>query len=62
MKDAYKWEDVVAAAGSVKPAYCPNGCNSKFNIVNDMGNGQSCLVLATGVDSAYVYKMPGGTA
>jgi hypothetical protein len=56
----YRWEDVVAQPGSATPTYSLNGCNSKFNIVNDMGNGQACLVLASNVDGAFVYKLPNG--
>jgi len=60
LRDSYTWEDVAAASGSEAPAYSPNGCYSKFNIVHDMGNGQACLVLAADSNAAYVYKLPAG--
>ena len=58
MAGTYRWEDIAAHPDSVVPEYCKNGCNSKFNIVEDMGNGQSCLVLASNQGAAYVYKLP----
>jgi hypothetical protein len=60
MGGTYRWEDVDAHPASDEPEYCKNGCNSKFNIVADMGNGQSCIVLASSMDAAYVYKLPNG--
>jgi hypothetical protein len=36
-----------------------NGAWSKFNIISDMGNGQSALVVCMEVDQpTYVYKLP----
>ena len=34
------------------------GTYSRFNIVQDMGTGESCLVLAASSVAAYVYKVP----
>lgn len=41
------------------PAEGNDDTYSKWNIIEDMGNGQSALVVATGYDSPlYVYKVP----
>lgn len=58
----FVWSSVAAASGSTTPATERSdyqGTYSKFNIIEDMGNGQSCLVLVTGVASyTYAYRLP----
>lgn len=54
---------VAPASGSANPtagtSTANNGAWSKFNIIEDMGNGQSALVVCMEVDRAtYVYKLP----
>lgn len=54
---------VAPASGSANPtagtSTANNGAWSKFNIVKDMGNGQSALVVCMEVDRpTYVYKLP----
>jgi hypothetical protein len=51
-----------AASNTVTPSAPPEqGTFSKFNIVEDMGNGQSALVLLNAIDQpTYVYKLPLG--
>jgi hypothetical protein len=61
----YSWSTISAASGnSVSPQAFDGdfqGCYSKFNIIEDMGNGQSALVLVTSNKSpVYVYKLPMG--
>lgn len=49
----------MARSVNVEPAAGWQGAFSKFNIVEDMGNGQSCLVAATRESGpTYVYKLP----
>lgn len=53
----------VTKAGGVNPTEqyaIAGGTYSKFNIVNDMGGGQACLVLVDGTAAGhtYVYKLP----
>jgi hypothetical protein len=56
----YTVSTVAAAPGGVTPsAGPPAGTFSRFNIVEDMGNGQSALVLVNSVTGpVYVYKLP----
>jgi len=61
----YSWSTVNAAGGnSVTPSVPDSdyrGTYSKFNIIEDMGNGQSALVLVTSTKGpVYVYKLPKG--
>ncbi len=54
---------VAPASGSANPVSgmkpANNGAWSKFNIIEDMGNGQSALVVCMEVDApTYVYKLP----
>jgi hypothetical protein len=52
------------ASGSTTPPTNPGGAQgtgawSKFNIVNDMGNGQACLVVVADVTGlTYAYRLP----
>jgi hypothetical protein len=54
----------VAPAGSnsvVPPSVSGSQPYGRFNIVQDMGNGQSCIVLATTISGGtHVYKLPAG--
>lgn len=54
----YTWQEVVG--NGVAPAVTANtqGTYSRFNIVQDMGTGESCLVLAGSSAATYVYKVP----
>jgi hypothetical protein len=72
--DAYAggtWQvtPINPAGGSADPSTQPQGLNpaggwytwSKFNIINDMGNGQSALVVCMDPTlPTYVYKLPAG--
>lgn len=61
---AYAWEPVANdSSNTVTPASDRgsqfNGLYSKFQIINDMGNGQSALVAMCGyAGPTYVYKLP----
>jgi hypothetical protein len=59
---SFEWSTISPAGGGVVPTVERQdyaGTYSKFNIVEDMGNGQSCLVPVTGIaDFTYVYKVP----
>lgn len=62
MAAAWNWI-TVNKAGGVSPGHEASdfaGTYSKFNIVNDMGNNQACIVLCTGLGNGYtfVYKLP----
>jgi hypothetical protein len=55
----------IAKAGGVNPSHeygDDAGVYNKFNVIQDMGNGQGCIVLTTGLDNGftYVYKLPVG--
>jgi hypothetical protein len=55
----FVWSTVTAGAGSASPPSVGNGPFSKFNIVDDMGNGQAALVLLTQQAlPTYIYKLP----
>lgn len=59
----YVWSNIAPAAGnSVTPAPNPRYPSrnfSKFNIIEDMGNGRSALCLVTHTTGpTYVYKLP----
>jgi hypothetical protein len=57
----FSWSVIPAASASAVPPSVSNGPYSKFNIVNDMGNGQAALVmLPSQTQSVYVYKLPLG--
>lgn len=59
----WAWSEVTAdGSNAVTPSSPPAaGTYSKFNIINDMGNGQSCLTLCNGTtEGVYVYKLPAG--
>lgn len=65
IKGSYAWETIAPGPGSAKISYPDNwrGAYSKFNIVEDMGNGQSALVLVTEIQGpVYVYKLPAGVS
>jgi hypothetical protein len=58
----FTWSAVTSQGGATPPGSVSGdfqGVYSKFNIVEDMGNGQSalCLVCST-TGSTYVYKLP----
>lgn len=61
---SYSWSTIspsgsnaITPPGSFNGTF--NGVYSKFNIVQDMGNGQSALVFVASVTgSTYVYKLP----
>jgi hypothetical protein len=58
---AYTISTIAAAAGNaVTPTGAqPNGTYSRFNIIEDMGNGQSALVVVNSTTGAtFVYKLP----
>lgn len=57
----WTWGTLSNGAGSVTPApgYQYNGTFSKFQVIEDMGNGQAAIALMTNVEGAtYVYKLP----
>ena len=64
----WKVSRVAAGSGSINPAAGvrgtppsseQNGAWSKFNLIEDMGNGQAALVVCLAVDQpTYVYKLP----
>jgi len=58
---AYAWSAMpLDASNTVVPQAGMNGTLSKFQIINDMGNGQAAICLLTGVQRpTYVYKVPG---
>lgn len=65
MAAPWNWVQVDKATGSISPTHEYGdfvGTYSKFNIINDMGNGQACLVYVTGINNGYtyVYKLPVG--
>jgi hypothetical protein len=54
----YAWQLVSAVAGNPGAA-SPNGTYGRFNIIRDMGDGRSALVLVNNTTSqVYVYKIP----
>ena len=58
---AYTWSAINAASGNAvtPPAGPSQGTFGKFNIIEDMGNGRSALVLVTSTTGpVYVYKLP----
>lgn len=58
----WTWSSITAAGGGDTPASGSVNLWSKFNIVNDMGNGQGALVVSTWENSGatYIYKLPVG--
>jgi hypothetical protein len=59
----YAWTTVSAAGGGATPPGSVSGdfqgLYGKFNIIEDMGNGQSALVMvASTTGDTYVYKLP----
>jgi hypothetical protein len=59
---ANAWSTVTPAAGNTVTPQNSTGAGtySKFNIIEDMGNGQSALVVILGTTlPIYVYKLPG---
>jgi hypothetical protein len=60
----WQWSVVSKAGGSAPTTQYGDtqGTYSKFNIIENMGNGQACLVLTlgTGAGYTYVYKLPIG--
>ena len=59
----YTWETVTPASGGVDVKYPSQwrGAYSKFNLIEDMGNGQGALVLVTDTfGPVYVYRLPKG--
>jgi hypothetical protein len=57
----WTWSDVAHNGAAPSIPIATNGAFSKFNIVNDMGNGQACLVVCTQEGGpSYVYKLPAG--
>ena len=58
INDQYTWHDVPGAGVTPSVTAYTHGTYSRFNIVQDMGAGQSCLVLAASSVAAYVYKLP----
>jgi hypothetical protein len=59
---SWVWSEVTAAGGGATPTASPAaGAFGKFNIVDDMGNGQAALVVVNAIDEpTYVYRMPEG--
>jgi hypothetical protein len=59
---SWVWSEVTAAGGGATPSSSPAaGAFGKFNIVDDMGNGQAALVVVNAIDEpTYVYRMPEG--
>jgi hypothetical protein len=60
---SYAWSTVTPAAGNAVTPTAQfggqyNGHFSKWQIINDMGNGQSAIVVCAGLNSVYVYKLP----
>jgi chitodextrinase len=54
----YNWQ-IVTATGGNPGAALTNGTYGRFNIIRDMGDGRSALVLVNGAASpVYVYKIP----
>lgn len=60
----YSWSTITALGGATPPGSVSgdfNGVYSKFNLIEDMGNGQSALVVVCSTTgSTYVYKLPRG--
>jgi hypothetical protein len=57
----WTWSAVAHNGAAPSIPLVTNGVFSKFNIVNDMGNGQACLVVCTQeAGPSYVYKLPVG--
>lgn len=57
----YAWSEIAPSPSNaiVPPAGPANGTFGKFNLVPDMGNGRSALVLVTSTTGpVYVYKVP----
>jgi hypothetical protein len=56
----WAWTTLAAGgAGVTVPSEGNNDTYSKWNIVEDMGNGQSAIVVLTAIDGpTYVYKVP----
>lgn len=60
----WTWSSVAASGGVTPPGSLDGdfqGVRSKFNIINDVGNGQGALVAVCNVTgSTYAYKLPAG--
>jgi hypothetical protein len=67
----YSWETITPSNAAVYPtdggSITENGIHTKFNVIQDMGNGQGALVCmpdvptSTGSDGPmYAYKLPAG--
>lgn len=56
----FNMSTLTAAGGSVSAVSGFNGTYSQFQMINDMGNGQACIVMHTRSTSqpTYVYKLP----
>lgn len=57
----YTWSQVTPASGNPVSPSAPSdtGTYSKFNLIEDMGNGQSALVVINKTDEpVYVFKLP----
>jgi hypothetical protein len=60
-KGAFRYSTVPGAGDVATTATNYRGTYGKFNIVEDMGDGQSALVLATDTNGpVLVYKLPTG--
>lgn len=57
----YTWSTVAPAAGNTVTPTADSGYNghfAKWQIINDMGNGQSAIVVCPSLSAVYVYKLP----
>jgi hypothetical protein len=61
LTSTYTWSNLpLDASNSVTPQAGMNGTLSKFQMINDMGNGQSAICFVTSSSGpTYVYKVPG---
>jgi hypothetical protein len=59
----FAWQ-AVPATGGMSPPSVGNGPYSKFNIVQDMGDGNSALILMTTESDGrvFIYKLPSGSS
>jgi len=60
VNSTWTWGTVAGAAGGATPEASTVTMYSKFNIVRNMGNGQSCLVSVAYNSGVYAYKVPLG--
>lgn len=61
LSGTYAFSTIAAAGGPTPSVSTGSQPYGRFNIVQNMGNGQACLVLCTSISGpTYVYKLPVG--